>query len=101
MHGYDRGTFIYDIDEYAELEDFILPFVKGMPHLIALCLIGLPILPTELFKRQLTEEVLPLRPAFWYYQDDEYPEENDASVPRIHYDEIVYHFDPFYDPPPF
>lgn len=95
------GTCINDNDEYAELEDFILPFVKGMPHLVALCLIGLPIEPTELFKRQITEEVLPHRPAFWYYLGESYPKENDPSVPRIHFNDIVYDFDPFYYPPPF
>ena len=98
----DRAIDPYRMErQFAELEDFLLPFTKRMHHLVALCLIGLPIESTELFHRQITEEVLPLRPAFWYYLGAYYPEENDVNVPRIHYDEILFPINPFDSPPTF
>ena len=73
----------------AELEEMIVPFAKGMTHLVCLAIVGFPLKSVKVIEKRLTEEVVPLRPAFWFYLGKEVPEENDESVPRIHYEEIV------------
>ena len=75
----------------AELGELIVEFAKGMVHLVCLGFFGFRIDPSaaEMIQRRITEEVVPLRPAFWFYLGKEVPEENDESVPRIHYEEIV------------
>jgi len=88
----------------AEFEELIVPFAKRMTHLIALGLFGFPIDSSvaEGIRRRLTDEVVPHRPAFWSHLDNSrIPEEIDASIPRIHYDEVVNPIDPFFAPPKF
>jgi len=84
----------------ASLQDAILPFVKGMPHLVALGLLGFPI-DSCLVEQQLIDEIVPNRPAFWSFLGSELPKASDLSVPRIHYEEIVDPIDPYYDSPRF
>jgi len=88
---------------FPEFEKFVVPFAKGMRHLVALGLFGFPFDPSaaEVIRRQLTEEVVPHREAFWFHLGDELPEENDTSVPRIHYDEIVAPVPAYSAPPKF
>jgi len=76
-------------DYYAPLEDTLVKFVKDMPHLVALCLAGLGIDSNGVVKRQLIEEVIPERPAFWCHLGRNLPTANDPSIPKIHYEEIV------------
>ena len=86
------------------LPDFLLPFVIKMKHLVALCLVGFQMKRNEVqeLKRRFTDEIVPTRPAFWYYLDPQLPEGNDPSiVPRVHYDEIVCPEDAFDVPPRF
>ena len=92
-----------DCQSSTELEDFLVTFVKKMPHLVVLCLAGIQFDPNavEVVKRRFTEEILPDRPAFWLYLGSNLPEENDPSVPRIHSIEIVNPIEWFYTPPEF
>ena len=88
--------------DFAEVVEFIVPFAKGMTHLVALGLISFPFQPdvAEEIRRRLAEEIVPGRKAFWFHLGDQ-PEENDTSVPRIHNDEIVAPRDAFFAPPKF
>ncbi len=85
-----------------ELEDFLLTFVSEMKHLVVLCLVGVDMNPgsIELVKRRLIEEVIPIRPSFWFYFGEKLPEGFDPEVPPIHYDEIVYPPDWSHSAPP-
>ena len=76
---------------WAELEELIVEFAKGMVHLVCLGFFGFRFHPSaaEMIQRRITEEVVPLRPAFWYHLGRKLPNESDVSVPRIHYEEIV------------
>ncbi len=89
-------------ENFPDFEKLIVKFVKEMTHLVALGLFGFPFDPSaaEEIRRQLTEEVVPHREAFWFHLGDQ-PEENDSSVPRIHYDEIIAPIDSFFAPPKF
>jgi len=73
---------------YAPLQDSILPFVERMPHLVVLCLAGLPF-DASVVEQQLVAEILPTRKAFWFHFGKELPKVNDLTVPRIHYEGIV------------
>jgi len=84
----------------APLQDAILPFVKGMPHLQALCLVGFPI-DASVVGVQLMTKIVPDRPAFWFNFSQELPKASDLSIPRIHYEGIVNPINPYYCPPPF
>jgi len=88
---------------FAEFQEFIVPFAKGMTHLVALGIFGFPFHPSaaEEIRRRLSEEVVPHREAFWFHLSENLPRENDTSVPRIHYDEIVAPRDPIDAPPKF
>ena len=92
-----------DPNRPTELEDFLITFVKKMPHLVVLCLAGIQFdsNAVEVLKRQFTEEVLPDRPAFWFHLGENLPEANGPSVPRIHGIEIVNPIDWFDTPPKF
>jgi len=72
-----------------------------MPHLVALCLAGLAIDSNGVVKRQLIEEVIPERPAFWFHLNRYLPKTNDPSVPKIHYEEIVHPLHAWDSPPRF
>lgn len=73
-----------------------------MPHLVALGIFGFSVQfhpsAVEVIQRRLTGEVLPPRNAFWFHLGENLTEENDTSVPQIHYDEIVDPIDPFLFP---
>ena len=88
---------------FAGYQEFVVPFAKGMTHLVVLGLIGFPFDPSaaEEIRRRLSEEVVPHREAFWFDLGENLPTENDTSVPRIHYDEIVAPINPLYAPPKF
>ena len=91
-------------DNLTEPTDvLLLPFVEDMKHLVALCLVGFQIVPrvTEVVKRRLTKEILPNRLPFWFHLGDKLPKENDSSVPKVHYDEVVNPIDAFNAPPEF
>jgi len=99
MH-YKEDDFYYDIYfpvndkplvKCTELEEFIVEFAKGMTHLVCLGFFGFRFHSSaaEEIRRRITEEVVPLRPAFWYHLGRQLPNENDVSVPRVHYEEIV------------
>ena len=74
-----------------------------MTRLVALGLFGFPFEydAAEEIQRRVTKEIVPDREALWFRVSDELPEENDTSVPRIHYYEIVAPNNPFVDPPKF
>lgn len=80
------------------VEDSILPFVKGTSHLVALCLAGLPINPSVV--EQQLMEIVPICKAFWFHVGPGLPEQSDMSVPRIH-DGLVNPIDPYDAPPQF
>lgn len=92
-----------DFNNYAEMGDFLVDFVKKKEHLIALCLAGFEIDPTtvEHLRKRLADEILPRRQPFWFNLGPQLPKVNDTSVPRMHYDEIVKPIDPYYAPPRF
>ena len=85
---------------YALLENSLVKFVKEMPHLVALCLAGLAIDCNGAVKRRLIEEVLPERPAFWCHLSRNLPSD-DPSIPKIHYEDLVYPMEEWYSPPRF
>jgi len=85
---------------YNPLQDVILPFVKETTHLVALCLVGLPIDPLIL-EQQFIKNITPDRPAFWFYVGSELPEAKDHTIPRIHYEGIVNPNNPYGAPPGF
>ncbi len=92
-----------DLINYATLEDSLVSFAKKMTHLVALSLIGFQIdRPTaEHVHQRLLKEIIPLRPPFWFYLGPKLPEDNDTSVPRIHYEEMVNPIDAWNAPPQF
>jgi len=83
--------------------DFLLSFVSEMTHLVAICLVGFHFdsIQVDVLKKRFTEEVVPHRPAFWFYVGPKLPRGNDTTIPRIHYDEIVRPVEAFYAPPRF
>ncbi len=85
---------------YTPLQDSILRCIKGAPHLVALCLVGFPI-DSSVLDGQFMAEILPDRPAFWFYLGSELPKASDLTVPRIHYNGIVNPIDPMYALPSF
>ena len=85
---------------YTPLQDSILPFVKEVPHLVALCLVGYPI-DSSVVDGQFRAEIVPNRPAFWFHLGSELPKANDLTVPRIHYNGVVNPIDPYYASPRF
>ena len=94
------GNELNSSDHYAPLENSLVKFVKEMPHLVALCLAGLAIDCNGAVKRRLIEEVLPERPAFWCHLSRNLPSD-DPSIPKIHYEDIVYPMEEWYSPPRF
>jgi len=84
----------------APLQDAILPFAKGMYHLVALCLVGLDI-DASVVGVQLTTKIVPDRPAFWFNFSQKLPKASDLSIPRIHYEGILKPNNPYYAPPLF
>ena len=71
-----------------------MDFATVMERLVALCFLGFRITPNVARKvnRRLMEEVIPLRPSFWFYIETlqtQFPNVNDTRIPRIHHDEIV------------
>lgn len=83
--------------------DQIVTFAASMQHLSALCLSCL-LLDSSVMEetnRRLAEEIIPIRPSFWFHVGFELPKENDPSVPRVHYDEIVHPINSFDSPPKF
>lgn len=91
----------YGFDSNAQFEEFILKFAKGMKKLVCLGIFGFPFKRSavRVIQQKLRKEVLPLRPTFWFRLGKELPVENDTSVPRIHYDEMVRPIDRYYVPP--
>jgi len=99
----EKGDCYRDPCRPTELEDFLITFVKEMPDLVALCLAGFQFhfCAVDSVKRKFIEEILPTRSAFWCHLGGDLPAENDLSVPRIHYNEIVNPGDWFDSPPNF
>lgn len=93
---WDERSFAYS----ALLEDSVVKFAKGMPHLVALCLAGFPIDPT-IIRQKLVNVIDPNRAAFRLYLGSELPKASDISVPRIHFDGIIDPIQPYYAPPSF
>ncbi len=83
-----------------QLEDSILPFVKEMFHLIALCLAGFPI-DSSVVEEQFMVEIVPDRPSFWFHLGQTLPKSSDIYAPRIHHEGIAYPMDSFDAPPHF
>lgn len=84
------------------LEDSLFDFVTKMKRLIALCLVGFEMHPID--RQQLEyrfrNEILPERPPLWHHlHKEELPKATDATAPKVHLDEIVDPFDPFFAPP--
>ena len=73
------------------MEHVLVEFATAMERLVALCFAGFRTTPNigREVKRRLLEEVIPVRPSFWFYIGRQLPLVNDTSVPRIHYNEIV------------
>jgi len=86
-----------------DIVDFLVNFISKMGHLVAFCLTALRLDPSivEEVKRRVAEEILPDRPSFWLHLDLDLPKENDPSIPRIHYDQIVNPLNYFDAPPSF
>lgn len=78
----------YNIIPYAPLQDSILPFVKRMPHLVALYLACFPFDVSDV-EQQLMTEIVPTRKAFWFHLGEYLLKVCDPTVPRIHYEGIV------------
>lgn len=72
-----------------------------MENLVALCITGFSINPKAIreVNRRIAEDILPVRPSFWFHLGYDAIAANDPSVPRIHY-EIVNPIDNFYTAPP-
>ena len=83
-------------------KDCLVPFITEMGSLVALCLAGFRLDPydTEVVNQQISNKILPLRPAFWLYLGLNLPKGNNTDVPRVHYDEIIRPIDWFRSPPP-
>ena len=84
--------------------DYLVSFVSNMNHLVAFCLAGNRIDAgfADLVKQELTNKILPLRPALYFYVGKELDDElKDVIAPRIHYDEMIYPINPFDALPPF
>jgi hypothetical protein len=62
--------------------------VRSCKNLVALCLVDYfdPSF-TEMATKQLTEEILPIQPTFWFYVDEKLPKS--SQVPGLYYDDIV------------
>lgn len=88
-------------EDSSQLEDFLLSFVSEMKDLVALCLAGFQMNSDALVvvKKKLNDVIIPVRPAFWYYIGKELPSPTNSSIPRMHYDEMVNPYDPYYTPP--
>jgi len=97
---YSRNRY-YAFDRNAQFEELIVKFAKGMKKLVCLGIFGFPFKRSSvrLIQQKLRKEVLPLRPTFWFRVGNELPVENDTSVPRIHYDEMVRPIDRYHVPP--
>jgi len=86
------------------LEQLLVEFATEMGHLVALCLARFRVAPEVVCKvnQRVVREILPERPAFWFYLGDSLPKGNDDTIPRVHLEEMV---DPtdiaFPVPPPF
>ena len=90
--------------ESQELQDVLFKFVSNMPHLVCFCFITASEIETGFFaelKNKFDEFILPIRPAFWYHVDQSLPKATDPTVPRIHYDQIVFPINYFEMPPDF
>jgi len=85
----------------TQLEDFLITFVSKMESLVALCLVGFEMDTTVLegVKKRLNQEIVSQRPSLWIHIGPKLPNATDPSVPKIHYDEIVNPFDPYFAPP--
>lgn len=85
----------------SNIEHLLVDFAVKMDHLVALCLAGFLIDPKIIGNvyQRVEKEILPLRPSFWFYLAGQRPAENDCSIPRIHYDEVVNPTEGFFAPP--
>ncbi len=75
-----------------KLQDILYQFATSMKHLIAFCFVSAsPFEPGAVaeIKQKFNDDIIPIRPAFWFHIDQFLPGVNDPTVPRIHYDEIV------------
>ncbi len=84
--------------------EYLVSFVSKMKRLVALCLAGarIDVGFADLVKQELTDKILPLRPALYFYVGKELSDEDrDVSAPRIHFDEMMYPINPFDALPPF
>ena len=90
--------------ESQELQDDLFKFVSNMPHLACFCFITASEIEAGFLaelKNKFDEFILPIRPAFWYHVDQSLPKATDPTVPRIHYDQIVFPINYFEMPPDF
>ena len=84
--------------------EFLYQFAKNMEHLIAFCFISFQIKASAIaeLNHKFDDLIIPSRPAFWYYIGNDLNNlVSDPTVPRIHFDEIVYPIDYYQVPPNF
>jgi len=74
-----------------DLADFLVQFILKMDHLTALCLVFYELDPSLIpqVHQRIVEEILPLRPALWFYLDRKLPNGVEPSVPAVHYRDMV------------
>lgn len=73
----------------ALLPQLLGDLVESLPDLVALCFVWMFMSERDIeeIRRQMTERIQRTRPWFWFHIGDE-PIKPDASLPRIHVDEI-------------
>jgi len=82
-------------DDQVSLADFLVQFAMKMKHLALFCLVlkgcdfNRPYILINRANQRMAEEVLPKRPALWFYLDCNMPDGVDSTVPGIHYHEMV------------
>lgn len=91
------------LEDQSELADYIVRFALEMSRLVALCIHffnlndGFDLI--EEVNQRITEEVLPSKPALWFYLGwEDRPMPSVTSVPLVHYQEMVSPSPPW-DPP--
>ena len=93
---YDSSSEWGILEDPSELSDYIVKFALELPHLVALCIsfyhpdreFGFDL--TNQVTQRVTEEVLPLKPSFWFHLGwEDRPMPSFTSVPLIHYQEMV------------
>jgi len=83
-------TFFIGIPDF-NLADFLVQFIFKMKHLTALCLVFYELYPSLIrqVNQKIAEEILPLRPALWFYLDRKIPNGVEPSVSAVYYSDMV------------